>query len=126
MKKIFQFITSRPLLIMILIFGVFLITSPGLQNFKLDASSDALVLEGDDDFKIYRETGEIFGNSDFLIITFSPHGDLFSSESLSTIKSLEIELEKISSVESVLSILDAPILISTKILHSNIEIITWP
>ena len=72
MKKIFQFITSRPLLIMILIFGVFLITSPGLQNFKLDASSDALVLEGDDDFKIYRETGEIFGNSDFLIITFSP------------------------------------------------------
>ena len=115
MKKIFQFITSRPLLIMILIFGVFLITSPGLQNFKLDASSDALVLEGDDDFKIYRETGEIFGNSDFLIITFSPHGDLFSSESLSTIKSLEIELEKISSVESVLSILDAPIFFQPKV-----------
>ena len=100
---------------MILIFGVFLITSPGLQNFKLDASSDALVLEGDDDFKIYRETGEIFGNSDFLIITFSPHGDLFSSESLSTIKSLEIELEKISSVESVLSILDAPIFFQPKV-----------
>ncbi len=54
MKNIFQFITSRPLLIMILIFGVFVITSPGLQNFKLDASSDALVLEGDDDLKIYR------------------------------------------------------------------------
>ena len=34
----------------LLIFGVFVITSPGLQNFKLDASSDALVLEGDDDF----------------------------------------------------------------------------
>jgi len=54
----------------------------GLKNFKLDASSDALVIEGDEAFKIYRETGEIFGNSDFLIITFTPKSDLFSAESL--------------------------------------------
>ena len=52
---------------MALIIAVFLSASIGLKNFKLDASSDALVIEGDEAFKIYRETGEIFGNSDFLI-----------------------------------------------------------
>ena len=65
----------------------------GLKNFKLDASSDALVIEGDEAFKIYRETGKIFGNSDFLIITFSPESDLFASESLATIKNLTMHLK---------------------------------
>ena len=41
---------------------------PGLQNFKLDASSEALVIQGDEAFKTYREVGNTFGNSDFLIL----------------------------------------------------------
>ena len=96
------------------VFVIFLSTSFGLQNFKLDASSDALVIEGDEAFKIYRETGEIFGNSDFLIITFTPKSDLFSPESLATIRSLDQALGKLPSVESVLTILDAPIFSSLK------------
>jgi predicted RND superfamily exporter protein len=72
MKKIFQFILRKPVLVMALIAAIFLSAAIGLKNFKLDASSDALVIEGDEAFKVYRETGEIFGNSDFLIITFTP------------------------------------------------------
>ena len=97
------------------VFVIFLSTSFGLQNFKLDASSDALVIEGDEAFKIYRETGEIFGNSDFLIITFTPKSDLFSPESLATIRSLDQDLRKLPSVESVLTILDAPIFFQPKV-----------
>jgi len=97
------------------VFLIFISTSFGLQNFKLDASSDALVIEGDEAFKIYRETGEIFGNSDFLIITFTPKSDLFSPESLATIRSLEQALGKLPSVESVLTILDAPIFFQPKV-----------
>jgi len=97
------------------VFVIFLSTSFGLQNFKLDASSDALVIEGDEAFKIYRETGEIFGNSDFLIITFTPKSDLFSPESLATIRSLDQALGKLPSVESVLTILDAPIFFQPKV-----------
>ena len=67
---------------MVFIVAIFLSASVGLKNFKLDASSDALVIEGDEAFRIYRETGEIFGNSDFLIITFTPKADLFSPQSL--------------------------------------------
>ena len=57
---------------MAFIVAVFLSAGIGLKNFKLDASSDALVIEGDEAFKVYRETGEKFGNSDFLIINFTP------------------------------------------------------
>ena len=88
MQSIFKFILNKPLAVMIFIVAVFLSASIGLKNFKLDASSDALVIEGDEAFKIYRETGETFGNSDFLIITFTPEVDLFSSYSLTTIKNI--------------------------------------
>ena len=67
---------------MVLIVAIFLSAAIGLKNFKLDASSDALVIEGDEAFKIYRETGDFFGRSDFLIMTFSHKADLFSSKSL--------------------------------------------
>jgi len=73
MRNIFNFIVSKPWIVIIAIFTIFLGTANGLQNFKLDASSDALVIEGDEAFKVYRETGEAFGNSDFLIITYTPN-----------------------------------------------------
>ena len=115
MKKIFKFILKKPVHIMVFILAIFLSAAIGLKNFKLDASSDALVIEGDEAFKVYRETGEIFGNSDFLIITFTPNIDLFSPQSLATIKNLDTQLEKLSGVQSVLTILDAPIFFQPKV-----------
>ena len=115
MQSIFKFILNKPLAVMIFIVAVFLSTSIGLKNFKLDASSDALVIEGDEAFKIYREAGETFGNSDFLIITYTPEVDLFSPYSLTTIKNLSNQLEKLPRVQSVLSILDAPIFFQPKV-----------
>ena len=115
MSKIFQFILKKPVLVMAFIVAIFLSAAVGLKNFKLDASSDALVIEGDEAFKVYRETGEIFGNSDFLIITFTPESDLFSPQSLATIKNLDTQLETLSGVKSVLTILDAPIFFQPKV-----------
>ena len=115
MHQLFQFILKKPVLVMVFIVAVFLSAGIGLMNFKLDSSSDALVIEGDEAFKVYRETGEIFGNSDFLIITFTPNFDLFSPQSLATIKTLDIQLEKLPGVQSVLTILDAPIFFQPKV-----------
>ena len=120
MNNIFKTILLRPWLTLSIIALVLLVSSPGLNNFKLDASSDALVIEGDEAFKIYRETGEIFGNSDFLIVTFTPNADLFSTESLGTIRALEVDLERLAGVDSVLSILDAPIFFQPKVPLSDL------
>ena len=87
-KNYINYIINNPRRVLFFIFITLLISSLGLSNFKLDASSDALVLENDTAYKIYRESGDEFGNSDFLIVTYSPFNELFSSESLSALKSL--------------------------------------
>ena len=78
-----NFIINKPKSVLFFIFTALLISSLGLSNFKLDASSDALVLENDSSYKIYRESGDEFGNSDLLIDTYTPFDELFSSNSLS-------------------------------------------
>jgi len=114
-KKIASFLISRYLVI---IFGIFLITLIacfGLNNFKLDASSDALVLESDESLKIYREAEDEFGDSSFLIVTYEPNIELFSDYSLNRIANLENDLKNIDGVDSVLSILDAPIFFQPRV-----------
>ena len=104
-----QLILANPKRVLLLVFLTLIISSLGLTNFKLDASSDALVLENDTAFKIYRESGEEFGESDFLIVTYSPYKELFSVNSLTALKSLETDLGMLDGVENVFSLLDAPI-----------------
>ena len=42
------------------------------KNFNLDASSDALLLEGDKDLKFLREINNRYGSKEFLFLTYSP------------------------------------------------------
>lgn len=88
----------------------------GLPNFKLDASADSLTLEHDEDLNFFREVVQRYGSDNFLIVTFSPlQGDLFDQQNLDTLASLRTELSKIDGVESMLSMLDVPLLYSPKI-----------
>ena len=92
-----------------------LASSYGINNFKLDASSDALVIEGDQALKTYRSIEKEFGSSDFLIVVFEPYGEIFSSEIVELIKKLDTELGEVDRVESVLSIIDAPVFFQPKV-----------
>ena len=103
-KNYINYIINNPRRVLFFIFITLLISSLGLSNFKLDASSDALVLENDTAYKTYRESGDEFGNSDFLIVTYSPFNELFSSESLFELKSLEDELSNLNGVNNVFNI----------------------
>lgn len=88
----------------------------GLPNFKLDASADSLTLERDEDLKFSREIAKRYGSDNFLIVTFSPlDGDLFKQKNLDILASLQNELMSIEGFDSVLSILDVPLLYSPKI-----------
>ena len=117
---IFKQMLQRPVLgLMMLLIGLVLLL-PGLQNFKLDASSEALVIQGDEAFKTYREVGNTFGNSDFLIATFTPKNNLFEPQTLSVIKNLESQLSDLEGISSVLSLLDAPIFFQPRVELSEI------
>ena len=109
------FVIKNPLLILSAVLLVILIASQGITNFKLDASSDALVLEGDESLKTYRENEKEFGESSFLIVTFKPEFELFSYQSLNQLSQIEESFSKLDGVDSVLSLLDAPIFFQPKV-----------
>ncbi len=114
-NRYIDLIINNPKRTLLLVLVALIISSFGLSNFKLDASSDALVLENDAALKIFRESGDEFGGSDFLIITYKPHDELFSTKSINKLKSLESELGQLDGVENVFSLLDAPIFFQPKV-----------
>ena len=119
MKKLIykysNFAINKPLIILSLVFLVVCLAFQGITNFKLDASSDALVLEGDAALKKYRENEKEFGNSSFLIVTYEPNAELFSDKSLSTLQEIEKKLSSLDGVDSVLSLLSVPIFFQPKV-----------
>ena len=121
MSKLVSNLISKYPKIILLIFSVILFYSiSNLNNFKLDASSDSLVLESDDDLKYYREVNSDYSSSDFLIIIFDPKKDLFSDEVISQAREMVDAFERIDGVKSVLSYLDAPLLFSPKMSMSEL------
>ena len=76
--KYSNFVITKPLIVLAWVFLIIFLASQGISNFKLDASSDALVLEGDLALKKYRENEEEFGDSSFLIVTYEPNNELFT------------------------------------------------
>ena len=109
-----ELITSSPKTVLVFVICLLVFSSFNLSNFKLDASSDSLVLETDDDLKYYREINRNYSSSDFLIIIFEPNQNLFSGEVIAQVRSMVDSFTNIEGVESVLSYLDAPLLFSPK------------
>ena len=114
-KNIASFLIDKYIIVILGILILSFFSAVGLNNFKLDASSDALVLESDESLKTYREAEDEFGDSSFLIVTYEPQGELFSDYSLNRIANLENDLKNINGVDSVLSILDAPIFFQPRV-----------
>ena len=83
------------------------------KKFNLDASSDALLLEGDPDLKYLREINERYGSKDFLVLTYSPVSDFTEKETILNLQLLKSKIEKLSWVDSVITVIDVPLLKST-------------
>ena len=111
-----KIILQNPWTAIIVVFVLAIIMALGLPNFKLDASADSLTLEHDDDLNFSREVVQRYGSDNFLIVTFSPsQGVLFDQNNLDILVALRKELLQIEGIESVLSMLDVPLLYSPKI-----------
>jgi len=80
-----------------------------LIDFRMDASSDSLVLENDADLRFYEQTRELFGSDDYIILAITPEEPVFSEGVLEKIRRLSDDLNALSRVESVASILTVPL-----------------
>ena len=97
----------------IVIFGILLLISflsYKAADFRLDASTETLIIETDEDLQYSRLIKSRYGGYDYLLITYSPKADLFSDESLKKLAQLRDDLKRTKRVTSVVSILDAPLL----------------
>ena len=83
------------------------------KNFNLDASSDALLLEGDPDLKYLRKVNETYGSKDFLVLTYTPVSSFTEKETILNLQLLKSKIEKLSWVDSVITVIDVPLLKST-------------
>ena len=83
------------------------------KNFNLDASSDALLLEGDPDLKYLREVNETYGSKDFLVLTYTPVSSFIEKETILNLQLLKSKIEKLTWVDSVITVIDVPLLKST-------------
>jgi uncharacterized protein len=83
------------------------------KNFNLDASSDALLLEGDPDLRYLREVNETYGSKDFLVLTYTPITSFTEKETILNLQLLKSKIEMLTWVDSVITIIDVPLLKST-------------
>ena len=69
--------TTNPFIAIVLVLSILGFFSYNIQYFELDASSDTLLLEDDEDLRYYRNIKARYGDDEFLVVTISPQGDLF-------------------------------------------------
>ena len=74
---------------------------------------DALLLEGDKDLKYLREINQRYGSKDFLVLTYSPVFSFIEKETILNLQLLKSKIEKLTWVDSVITIIDVPLLKST-------------
>ncbi len=105
-------IINRPYHVLTLLVLLTLGAAFGMTNFKLDASADSLTLEHDTSIDYLREISKRYQSGDFLVLTYAPKADMFSDESINTLKQLRDELANVDGVASVYSMIDVPLLYS--------------
>ena len=95
------------LILILLSFGYF------SKDFRLDASSETLLIEGDPDLKYLKEVSKRYGSKDFLILTYSPTEKMVSNTSINNLLSLKYKIQSLDWVHSVITLLDIPLLNSS-------------
>ena len=92
------------LIIAILSFGYY------SKDFRLDASSETLLIEGDPDLAYLKEVTERYGSKDFLILTYTPNEGMVTDNSINNLLSLKYKIQSLDWVHSVITLLDIPLL----------------
>ena len=87
------------LIIAILSFGYY------SKNFRLDASSETLLIEGDPDLLYLKEVSERYGSKEFLILTYSPNEVMVTDSSINNLLSLKYKIQSLNWVHSVITLL---------------------
>ena len=79
------------------------------KDFRLDASSDSLLLESDKDLKYLREVNERYGSKEFLVLTYTPILSFTDEETIINLQFLKSKIEKLEWVDNIITVIDVPL-----------------
>ena len=114
-------VLGRPILSSSFVLALAFLALSQVGQLRLDASSDALLLQGDPDLAFYREVSSHYDTSEFLVLTWRPQMPLLSPDSLEPLGAMVDELTRVVGVASVTSVLDVPLLESPPLSLTDIS-----
>ena len=108
-----KFILSKPKIILTLLVITAVLFGYKSKDFRLDASSETLLIEGDPDLKYLQEINQKFGAKEFLVLTLTPKEKITSENTINNILSLKYKIQSLDWVHNTVTILDIPLLDSS-------------
>ncbi len=106
-------IIEKPKLVFSILLLILIVSFYFSKNFRLDASSETLLLENDPDLKYLNEINERYGAKEFLVLTYSPKIKMNSEASIKNLSALKNDLKSLNWVHNVITLLDIPLLETT-------------
>ncbi len=101
----------RPVAIITVVLALCGLAVSYAQRFAFDASTDTLIAEHDPELAYFQRMVETFGESSFLVLTYTPvEGPLLVPRHIERLSTLERDLLELPGIAGVTSILDAPLL----------------
>jgi len=105
-----NFVLKKPKVIFILLIISILSFGYFSKDFRLDASSETLLIDGDPDLAYLQEVSERYGSKEFLILTYTPNDGMVTDSSINNLLSLKYKIQSLNWVHSVITLLDIPLL----------------
>ena len=103
-------VLKNPKAIFLLLIITLLSFSYFSKDFRLDASSETLLIEGDPDLEYLKKITERYGSKEFLILTYTPNQRMISESSINNLLSLKYKIQSLDWVHNVVTLLDIPLL----------------
>ena len=106
-------IIEKPKLVISILLLILITAFYFSKEFRLDASSETLLLEDDQDLKYLNEINNRYGAKEFLVLTYSPLGKMNSEQTIKNLSLLKNDLKNLDWVHNVITLLDIPLLETT-------------
>ena len=103
-------ILKRPKFILVILLITLLNFAYYSKDFRLDASSETLLIEGDPDLEYLKEITDRYGSKEFLVLTYTPNEGMVTDTSVNNLLSLKYKIQSLDWVHSVITLLDIPLL----------------
>ncbi len=106
-------VLKSPKSVLIVLLSILFMSIYFSKDFRLDASSETLLLDGDPDLEYLNVINERYNAREFLVLTYSPEDEMISDKSVNNLLSLKYKIQSLDWVHSVVTLLDVPLLNST-------------